>query len=75
MVDSDLAWRLEGRVGRIVIAALRNGAAALPPQRFSDYYRITVPSYRDLEDEPGSPGSVANAEAKLNADRPRWPVA
>ena len=62
LVDSGLAWRLEGRVGRIVIAALRDGSVVLPPMRYSDFYGSTVPSYYDVEDEPGSPGSVANAE-------------
>ncbi len=63
LVDSGLGWRLEGRVGRIVIAALRDGAVVLPPHQVKDFYGVTVPSYRDVEDEVGSPGSVANAEA------------
>ena len=50
-------------MGRIVIAALQAGAVVLPPHRVKDYYGVTVPSYRDVEDEVGSPGSVANAEA------------
>ena len=56
-------WRLEGHVGRIAMAALQDGAVVLPPHRVKDFYGVTVPSYRDVEDEVGSPGSVANAEA------------
>ena len=62
-VDSGTAWLLEGQVGRTASAALKNGALVLPPHQVKDFYGVTVPSYRDVEDEPGSPGSVANCEA------------
>lgn len=62
-VDSGTAWKLEGHVGRTAMDALRAGALVLPPQRENDYWGNTVPSYLDVADETGSPGSVANAEA------------
>lgn len=62
-VDSGTAWKLEGHVGRTAMDALRDGALVLPPQRENDYWGNTVPSYTDVSDEVGSPGSVANAEA------------
>lgn len=62
-IDSGTAWMLEGHVGRTAMAALRDGAAVLPPESHHDYYGNTVPSYLDVADEIGSPGSVANAEA------------
>lgn len=63
LIDNGLAWRLEGHVGRVAMDALRDGAAVLPPERSTDYWGSTVPSYLDVDDESGSPGSVANAEA------------
>jgi hypothetical protein len=48
LVDSGLGWQLEGRVGRIVIAALQAGAVVLPPHRVKDYWGVTVPSYRNV---------------------------
>ena len=62
-VDTGTAWLLEGHVGRTAMAALTDGALVLPPYQETDFYGNTVPSYRDVEDEVGSPGSVANAEA------------
>lgn len=63
LIDSGMAWRLEGFVGRQAQAALEAGAAVLPPERENDYWGGTVPSYTDVADEVGSTGSVANAEA------------
>lgn len=61
-VDSGTAWHLEGHVGRTAMNALRSGALVLPPERHKDYYGNVVPSYEDVDNEIGSPGSVANAE-------------
>jgi hypothetical protein len=61
-IDTGTAWLLEGHVGRTAIDALKDGAAVLPPVRHHDFYGSTVPSYLDVDDEVGSPGSVANAE-------------
>lgn len=65
LIDSGLAWRLEGFVGRSAMDALRVGACVLPPEPAEDYYGSLVPSYLMVADAPGSPGSVANAEACL----------
>lgn len=62
-VDSGTAWKLEGHVGRTAMAALEDGALVLGPERVTNYWGSTVPSYLDVADEEGSPGSVANAEA------------
>lgn len=62
-IDTGTAWMLEGYVGRTAMAALDAGAAVLPPDRHRDYWGNTVPSYLDVQDEVGSPGSVANAES------------
>jgi hypothetical protein len=63
LIDSGLAWHLEGFMGRQAADALRDGAAVLPGTRYQDYWGNTVPSYQDVRDVAGSAGSVANAEA------------
>jgi hypothetical protein len=63
LIDSGLAWRLEGFTGRMAMAALTDGACVLPDEVHSDYWGSSVPSYKVVKDEVGSPGSVANAEA------------
>ena len=62
MIDSGLAWRLEGRVGRAAMNALKIGAVVLSAVEHTDAYGNPVPSYEDILDEIGAPGSVANAE-------------
>ena len=62
MIDSGLAWRLEGRVGRAAMNALKIGAVVLSAVEHTDAYGDPVPSYEDILDEIGAPGSVANAE-------------
>lgn len=62
-IDSGLAWQLEGHVGRTAADALADGAAVLAPEPRRDYWGSSVPSYLQVEDKAGSPGSVANAEA------------
>ena len=68
LIDSGLAWRLEGFTGRRAMDALRDGACGLPPERHEDYWGGTVPSHADILDEDGSPGSVANAGAHANGE-------
>ena len=70
LVDSGMAWHREGTVGRTAMAALQNGAVVLPGERFRDFYGSVVPSYRDVLDEPGSTGSVANAELTKRSNAP-----
>jgi hypothetical protein len=56
LVDSGLAWQLEGSVGRACMAAIEAGRIALGPEGRRDYYGNYVPG-RD-EVEPGTKGSV-----------------
>ena len=62
MIDRGSAWLMEGALGRSAMAALRAGACVLPPEPTYDAYGTLVPSYLMVNDAPGSPGSVANAE-------------
>jgi hypothetical protein len=65
LIDSGQAWHIKGSVGRRCMSALQNGAAVLPAEQVRDFYDNVVPSYRDVKDEIGSTGSVANCEASL----------
>lgn len=66
LIDSGLAWKLEGFVGRSAMDALRAGACVLPPDIHCDSYGCPVPSYSIVVD--GSQGSVALAEQFLDEE-------
>ena len=51
MIDSGLAWRLEGHVGRAAMNALKIGAVVLPAVEHTDAYGNPVPSCEDILDE------------------------
>lgn len=55
LVDSGMAWRLEGHVGRTAHDLIQMGAIMLGPERRTDFYGNVVPSRHDIE--PGEPGS------------------
>lgn len=60
LIDSGLAWKLEGSVGRQCMEAIQAGEAVLGPERRKDYYGNVVPSRHDVV--PGTIGSVEYAE-------------
>jgi len=62
MIDSGLAWSAEGHAGCTAMDALHAGAVVLPGTEHTSFYGTTIPSYQDIRDEVGAPGSVANAE-------------
>ena len=55
LINSGMAWRLEGRVGREAMRALEAGDCMLGTERQRDYYGNMVPSRYDVA--PGSKGS------------------
>lgn len=59
LIDTGLAWRLEGAIGRAAIAAIEAGACVLGPVGHQDYWGNYVPSR--FEVEPGTRGSVEYA--------------
>ncbi len=63
LIDSGMAWTLEGHVGREAMAAIEGGACTLGPEGRYDYWGNYVPSR--FEVEPGSKGSVEYAERML----------
>jgi len=62
LIDSGLAWRLEGYVGRECMAAIEDGRAILGEVGHRDYWGNYVPSR--FEVEPGTKGSIEYAEAR-----------
>lgn len=58
LINTGMAWRFEGSVGRHAMDLLRGGACMLPKHRTVDAYGNTVPSRYDVK--PGTPGSFLN---------------
>lgn len=61
LIDSGLAWTLQGRVGRTAMAAIERGECALGPESRNDYWGNRVPSR--FEVVPGTVGSVEYVRA------------
>lgn len=59
LIDSGMAWRLEGHVGRTCMAAIENGDAVLGEESHRDYWGNRVPSRHEVV--PGTKGSVEYA--------------
>ena len=58
LINSGMAWKLEGRVGREAMEMLRSGACMLPIKSYKDYYGNHVPSRYEVKD--GTKGSYSN---------------
>jgi hypothetical protein len=55
LIDSGMAWRLEGSVGRACMAAIEDGYAMLGEVGHRDYWGNYVPSRYEVQD--GTKGS------------------
>ena len=55
LINTGLAWQLEGHVGRTCMDAIRNGDVMLGTESHTDYYGTFVPSRTDVK--PGTKGS------------------
>jgi len=62
LIDSGLAWKLEGSTGRQCMAAIEDGRCTLGPVGHRDYWGNYVPAIHEVE--PGSLGSAEYAEAR-----------
>lgn len=60
IIDSGLAWRLEGAVGREAMRLIDARLCSLGPVPTRDYYGFRVPSRYEIE--PGYPGSPLDDE-------------
>ena len=60
LIDSGMAWRLEGSVGRACMQAIESGEAILGEDGHYDYYGNYVPSRYEVA--PGTKCSIEYAE-------------
>ena len=60
LIDSGMAWQLEGSVGRAAMDAIEAGWCILGPVGHRDYYGNYVPSRHEVE--PGTKGSLEYAD-------------
>ena len=67
LIDSGMAWRLEGSIGRQCMAAIEAGAAILGPRPVRDYWGNLVPAWWMIT--AGEIGSPEHADM----DRPEEP--
>jgi hypothetical protein len=65
LIDSGLAWRLEGHIGRQAMACIKNGDCTLGPVGHRDYWGNYVPSRTEVQ--PGTLGSVEYAQRMQEA--------
>ena len=59
-INSGMAWKLEGSVGREAMALLESGACMLPKVQRIDYYGTRVPIRDDLK--AGTKGTFKNSQ-------------
>lgn len=59
LIDTGVAWNMEGAIGRAAMDALKSGACFLPTTSRRDYYGSTVPSRYQVQ--PGTAGSYKNS--------------
>ena len=58
-IDSGMAWKLEGSVGRAAMDSLKDGACMLPLEGHYDYYGSYVPGRNEVK--KGSTGTYQNS--------------
>lgn len=58
MIDTGMAWHMEGSYGRMAMDALRSGACMLPTSSRRDAFGNTIPSRYQVAE--GSTGSYKN---------------
>ena len=60
LINSGLAWKLEGSVGRAAMAAIEAGECVLGTVGHYDYYGNYIPSRYEVQ--PGTKGSYEYAD-------------
>jgi hypothetical protein len=64
LINTGMAWKMEGSVGREAMHALEMGACMLPKKDNYDYYGNLVPSRDKLK--PGTKGTYQNSKNYWN---------
>ena len=59
LIDSGMAWRMEGSVGRAAMSSIEAGYNVLGKEGHTDYYGNYVPSRYEVM--PGTKGSIEYA--------------
>lgn len=67
LVDTGMAWQLEGAVGREAMALLEQGLLVLGPVGHRDYWGNYIPARYEVE--PGTLGSPEYAEARREEEQ------
>lgn len=62
LINTGMAWRLEGHVGRTAKSLIEAGLCTLGPRATRDFYGNVVPGVNDVV--PGTEGSPEYAEAR-----------
>jgi len=60
LIDSGMAWKLEGSVGRFCMSMIEAGYCTLGEEGHYDYYGNYVPSKYEVK--PGTKGSIEYCE-------------
>ena len=69
LIDTGMAWKLEGHVGRQCMEAIEAGICTLGPVGHRDYWGNYVPSKSEVE--PGTKGSQEFVDAHAD-DEEEW---
>ena len=59
LIDSGMAWKMEGSIGREAMYLLESGACMLPKVSHYDYYGNKIPSRDEIK--KGTKGSFQNS--------------
>jgi hypothetical protein len=59
LIDSGIAWKMEGSIGREAMRLIECGACMLPKKAFSGYYGGYIPSRDELK--KGTKGTYHNS--------------
>jgi len=59
LIDTGVAWVMEGSIGRQAMDCLKSGACFLPEAAHRDYYGNKVPARQEVQE--GSTGSLENS--------------
>lgn len=60
LINSGLAWQMEGSIGRSAMRAIESGACYLPTKTYKDYYGNVIPDRNLLEN--GTKGTLLNSK-------------
>lgn len=68
LINSGMAWRLEGHVGRTCMQAIEDGACMLGPDPHADFYGNRIPSRTEVQEgTKGSRGYVVDRMGEEHA--------